>query len=160
MTRSKSDSADPKARGDKPDDPDDEAAAAAAEERATDQAIAALSRRWQKEHDRHARKRERALVKDAVGARADERIVLSAAAKDFTLADSLWRSQVQLASRIEAFVDKPKLALELARALREVTACRGATTARAEQLVLAASTMRAQRKLANPETKPPLRRVA
>jgi hypothetical protein len=46
-------------------------------------------------------------------------------------------------------VDSPKTVMLLARALREVTSCRNATTRRVEEALLGANTLRTQRRLAN-----------
>lgn len=128
-------------------------------DRSADEALAALSKRWRREHERAARRQQKALLADAPAASAAERTVIGAAAKDLALAETLWRSQVELASRVNALIDSPKAVLLLARALREVTACRSAATTRAEQLLLAVGTLAAQRQLSNPDKRPALRRV-
>lgn len=124
-----------------------------------DQTIVALSKKWRREHERATRRQVKALIADAPNPSANERVALTAAAKDLVLGETLWRSQVELASRINVLLDNPKLVLLLAKTLREVTACRNSATSRAEQLLLAVGTLRAQRRLTNPEGKPHLRRV-
>lgn len=160
MTRPAFDPSNPQTWGPVLEEPADGEPPSDTPEQTTDAAIAALSKRWQKSHERDARKREKALLKDAPGARADERAILAAAARDLSLGEDLMRAQAQLCARMNALIDSPKAVLTLAKALREVIACRSATTSRAEQLLLAASTVRVQRRLANIENKPPLRRVA
>ncbi|HWA24384.1 MAG TPA: hypothetical protein VG734_01825 [Lacunisphaera sp.] len=135
-------------------------AAAEARKKATDESIARLSKSWRQQHEHDARKRLKTLLADAPNAQADERLLLNMAARDSSLASSLWRTQVQLAARVGVSLENPKQALQLARALKEVTACRNAITKRAEELALAVGTIRVQRQLANIHAGPRLRRVA
>jgi hypothetical protein len=161
MTSPKLDASDPRTWSAILDEPGAaDTPAADSGEQPPDDPIAALSKHWCKEHERDVRRRQKQLLKDAPGARASESAVLSAAARDLSLAEELWRAQAQLASRIGALIDQPKTVLMLARALREVTGCRNAATSRAEGLLLAAGTLRAQQRLANTEGKSGLRRVA
>jgi hypothetical protein len=114
-----------------------------------------LFARWQQSHDDRTREIETAL--EVGGSTPDERFLSAVAAHELALAESLAKAQVGLAGRVCALLDNTKVATQLARALAEVTACRNASTRRAEEVLQAAGTLRAQRRLAN---LPPIRRVA
>jgi hypothetical protein len=109
------------------------------------QALRELSRRWGKEHRDRVDALTRELLAAAPDAPSDEVMLLRTAATTSAVSEVLSRAQLQLASRLEQFVDNPKLLLTLARALREVTAIQSASAKSFQQLLEAAGTMRAQR---------------
>lgn len=111
-------------------------------------AVALLSARWEKEHAKRAAEVEAELVKQRSKPSAEERLLLRLAAHDIALADALGRAETQLAERTLALVDNVKVALSLARTLKEVTACRTEASRRIEQLLQTAGVIRGQQRLA------------
>lgn len=131
------------------------------ERRDADSAIALLNTRWRKEHRRAVRKLEKSFIDSHAGASGAEKVLLKLGAHDAALAELLSDAQLLLAKRLQALVDSPAQVLALARALAQTTATRGAAARRAEELLQAVATLRAQRSQAQnkPETVG-LRRVA
>jgi len=125
--------------------------------RETDAAVAQLSTEWQAQHKKRSARIERELRKQHPNAGADECMLVQLTAHDVALAEVLGETQTQLAHRIHAMIDNPKVALALAKSLREVTSCRNSATRRVEELLATAGVLRGQRKLAEVV---PLRRVA
>lgn len=125
--------------------------------RATDTAVAQLSTEWQAQHKKRSAQIEDELRKQHPSAGADECVLVQLTAHDLALAEVLAETQTQLAHRIHAMIDNPKVALALAKSLREVTSCRNSATRRVEELLATAGVLRGQRKLAEVV---PLRRVA
>jgi hypothetical protein len=110
-------------------------------------AMEKLEHAWRVHHADLVDKLHDELRKDSPGAKADEKLVLRLAAHDAAIGELLGDLQLQLARRIEAFIDQPKTAVVIARALHEVTGCRNAAARRAQELLLAAGTIRAQRRI-------------
>ena len=97
------------------------------------------------------------LMKQYPDADAAERLVLRLVSHDVALAETLGRTEVELAHRALALVDNVAIGLALAKTLRQLSAVRGAATQRVQDLLQAARVLRGQRKLAE---KPTLRSVA
>ena len=123
--------------------------------------INGLNKHWQAKHRERDRAVKKRLLADYTAPSAADRVLLGLASHDTAIAELIGDAQVLLASRVVAFVDSPKLALALARALGEATSCRNAATQRVEALLQTVTTTRAQRDLASPKHNPShLRRVA
>ena len=124
-----------------------------AKQRAHRQALQALSSRW---GDRH-RKRVDALTKelgsDSPDAGADEQAIYRLAATCAAVCEQLGRAQLQLGERIERLVDEHKALLVVAKAMREVTSVQRSTLRSVQELLSAAATVRAQRKLVDSHAK-------
>jgi len=118
---------------------------------------AALNRQWTAAHAKRVAAIGAELVRAYPAPTQDERVLLGLAGHDMALAELVGNAQLLLARRVEALVDNPKVALQLARALQQVTACRNAASTRVEELLRAVNTTRVQRSLTQ---SPHLRRVA
>lgn len=119
-----------------------------ADTKARDHAVARLCAKWQRAHIKRTKQIEELLLKERPKAAADERLVLGLVAHDVALAEILGRTEVQIAERVLALVNDVKVAVALAKTLREVTACRTAASGRVEQLLQTAGVLRGQRQLA------------
>lgn len=116
-----------------------------------------LSHAWQRQHSLRKKSIKDELLKQYPDADAAERLVLGLVSHDVALAETLGRTEVQLAHRALALVDNVAIGMAIAKTLRQLSAVREATTQRVQDLLQAARVLRGQRKLAD---RPPLRRVA
>lgn len=121
---------------------DDEAAAAAQR-----QALAGVTKRWSESHKQRISEASAALESDSPGATCDERMLLKLAATASLTAELIDDAALQLAERLKCVMDDPRLALQVAKVLREVVGLQGSTSRRTGELLLAAATLRGQRKL-------------
>ena len=118
---------------------------------------ARLGKRWQGAHSRRVAAVEGEFLKASPAVAFDEKLLINLISHDFALCEILGESEVQLARRIAMMVDNARVALALAKALRETSLCRGATERRLQELMQTRSVLHGQRKLAEIV---PLRRVA
>ena len=109
------------------------------------QAVAELSERWGERHAARVRELTDELALTDPEALADERLVQRLAANSAAVSEILGRAQLQLAERLERFVDAPKSFLALARSLKEVTTTQNSTMRTVQELLSALSTVRTQR---------------
>lgn len=100
---------------------------AAAKQKGQRAALHALSQRWGEQHAQRVTELSRELGTDSLDAGADERLIHRLAATSTAVSEMLGRAQLQLAERLERFVDDPKALLVVARSLREVTTTQAAT---------------------------------
>lgn len=100
--------------------------------------------------DEHLAKRgdeaRRALDEAAPSAAADERILHELVAKQLPVALMLHDLEAQLAVRLGLVIDDPKLALAVAKTLRETIAMASAMSKRIQSTLSTAATLRAQRR--------------
>ena len=127
---------------------------------ASDDALHQLKAGWRAEHKKRSTELADELIKDSDGGRADARAVLRLAAQDTVLSELVSDVQAQVGRRLEALLDYPEHLPPLTRCLNDLTTSRNALTRRATDLLLAAGTLRNQRKLANPRQVGHLRVVA
>ena len=118
---------------------------------------ARLSRVWQRQHALRKNSIKSELIEQYPDADAAERLVLGLVSHDVALAETLGRTEVQLAHRALVLVDNVAVGLAIARTLRQLSAVREAATHRVQDLLQAARVLRGQRNLSE---KPTLRRVA
>jgi hypothetical protein len=121
--------------------------AVAAKQKNQRKAIHDLSQRWGQKHAERVDELARELSAGSPGAGADEKVVQRLAASSTAVAEVLHRAQLQLAERLERFVDDPKALLVVAKSLREVTSTQSSTLRSVQELLSAAGTVRAQRRL-------------
>jgi hypothetical protein len=126
-------------------------------EEETTKHIAALSARWRAEHGKRTHQIEKALLKERGQPTADERLIIGLASHDAGLAELLGEVELALTKRVQVLLDNVGLALKLARALREVSACREGTIRRVQSLLQTANVLQGQRQIAQVV---PIRRVA
>lgn len=103
--------------------------------------------RWGVEHAARVAALTEDLVDGIQDATPPEQTLLKLAAGTTAVAESLQRSQLQLAERLERLVDAPQLLVAVAKGMAETTRIHGATTRNASELLQAAGTLRAQRRL-------------
>jgi len=106
-----------------------------------------LSERWGEKHALRVEALAKQLATSDPDVRADEQLIHRLAATSTAVSEMLGRAQLQLAERLEHFVDEPKALLIVARSLREVTTTQTATMRSIQELLSAAGTLRAQRRL-------------
>jgi hypothetical protein len=116
-------------------------------------AMQALSARWGEEHLKRIDELAKELSTGTPDAGADERLIHRLAATSTAVSEMLGRAQLQLAERLERFVDDPKALLIVAKSLREVTTTQSSTLRSVEELLAAAATVRAQRRLVDSHAK-------
>jgi hypothetical protein len=122
-----------------------------------DEHIANLSRYWQQQHDEQVRTIEADLLKSRTEASGPERLLVGLASHDAALASLLGKAETQLAYRIHATVGDMRVAIVLARVLKEVTKCRESAERRLCEVLQASAILRGQQKLVE---RSHLRRVA
>ena len=138
-------------------DPEAEARRQREQEAETIRYVARLNKEWQTDHAKRAAEFETELTKESPRATFEDKLLVKLISHDFALSEVLGEAEIQLARRVAMMVDNAKVVLALARALRETSACRGATERRIEGLMQTRSVLRGQHKLAEIA---PLRRVA
>lgn len=116
-------------------------------------ALHALSQRWGEKHAARVAELGRELGLGTSDIGADGRLVNQLAATSAAVAEMLGRAQLQLAERLERFVDDPKALLIVAKSLREVTTTQTSTLRSVQELLSAAATLRAQRRLVDSHAK-------
>jgi hypothetical protein len=121
--------------------------ASAAKQTSQRKALHALSQRWGQKHADRVAELAQELGAGSPDAGADEQLIHRLAATSAAVSEILCRAQLQLAERLERFVDEPKALLIVARSLREVTTTQIATMRSVQELLSAAGTLRAQRRL-------------
>jgi hypothetical protein len=127
--------------------------AATAKQKSQRQAIHELSQRWGQKHAARVDELARELSAGSPDAGADEKIVQRLAASSTAVAEVLHRAQLQLAERLERFVDDPKTFLMLAKSLQALTTTQSSTMRSVQELLSAAATVRAQRRLVDSHAK-------
>jgi hypothetical protein len=129
--------------------------AAAAKQKSQRKAIHELSQRWGQKHAERVDALARELGAGSPDAGADEKIVQRLAASSTAVAEVLHRAQLQLAERLERFFDDPKNFLMLAKSLQALTTTQSSTMRSVQELLSAAATVRAQRKIVDSHAKRP-----
>ena len=119
--------------------------------------VGQLGKRWQKSHLKRTRALEDELNNENPQASREEKMLMNLISGDYAMCEVLLEIELGLAKRACTLVDNPSTVLALARALRETTACRGATEGRLQELMKTRAVLNGQRKLAQVV---PLRRVA
>jgi len=119
--------------------------------------VAQLDEQWLKKHNQRAKALEDKLTEDSPHAGASDRLLAKLIAHECALSETLCEAEVKLAQRILTMADNCKVALSLAKALRETTICRSSAQRRIQQLMETRVILRGQRRLA---AVVPLRRVA
>jgi hypothetical protein len=122
-------------------------------ERSQRDAIRKLSARWGTAHKKRVEELVQELLATAPDAQTDEILVFRLAASGTAVAEKVSRAQLQLAERLECLVDQPKLFLALAKSLQMLTVTQNATTRSVQELLSAAATVRAQRRLVDHHAK-------
>jgi hypothetical protein len=116
-------------------------------------ALRALSARWGETHSKRVDELARELCTGSPDAGSDERLIHRLAATSTAVSEMLGRAQLQLAERLERFVDNPKALLIVAKSLREVTSTQSSTLRSVQELLSAAATVRAQRRMVDHHAK-------
>jgi hypothetical protein len=126
---------------------------AAAKQKVGRKALQHLSQRWGQKHAERVAELARELAAGSPDAGADERLIHRLAATSTAVSEMLGRAQLQLAERLERFVDDPKALLVVAKSLREVTTTQASTLRSLQELLTAAATVRSQRRLVDSHAK-------
>lgn len=113
-------------------------------------ALRDLTQRWGQKHAKRTDEVARDLGSSVA---ASEHLLHRLAATSTVVSEMLGRAQLQLAERLERFVDDPKALLVVAKSLREVTTTQSSTLRSVQELLSAAATVGAQRKLVDSHAK-------
>lgn len=111
------------------------------------QALAGVTKRWSEAHKQRISEASAALAADSPGATSGERMLLQLAATASLTAELIDDAALQLSERLKCVMDDPRLALHIAKLLREVVSLQGSASRRTGELLLAAATLRGQRNL-------------
>lgn len=110
-------------------------------------ALAGISKRWSEAHKKRITEAAAILDADSPGGAADERMILKLAATASLTAELIDDAALQLAERLKCTMDDSRVALQVAKVLREVVSLQVSTSRRTGELLLTAATLRGQRKL-------------
>jgi len=130
----------PPNEADRPKSNNDDAAGSAADK------MSVLVRRWGDEHEKKTEMAKQALAKLAPEAAEDEQLLLGLAASGGVIAQVLEQAQYALAIRLQGATYDPRLALTIAKTLREVAAVSGAVSKRVRGCLETTSSLRGQRR--------------
>lgn len=104
-----------------------------------------ITEKWGEGHAARVSALTDELINDSASSGSKEHLIQRLAANSAAVAEIVGRAQLQLAERMERFVDNSKLFLALARSLKEATAVQSSTMRSVQELLSAAATIRSQR---------------